>query len=541
LLVKYSLLPAAVLWTGLSSPFAAAQTGPAIVWQHALGGDDDDVLTAVDQTADGGFIVAGYSKSGIVGDKTIGSKGGDDFWMLQLDSVGAVKWQRVFGGAAADQAFAVLQTADGGYFIAGTSKSGVSGDKTELNYGGTDYWVVRTDGAGVHQWQNTIGGNGFDDLSCARQTADGGFILGGSSNSNLSGKKIENCLGGRDYWIVKIDTAGQIEWQNTIGGVADDFLYDVIQTPDGGYLAGGNSNSGVSGDKTSASKGLDDYWIVRLDTAGAILWQRTIGGSDVDWLRSVTPAADGGYLLAGGSLSPVSGDKTENTQGSLDYWIVKTDSAGWVQWDNTIGGNDIDYLVSAIPTSGGGFLLGGQSRSGSSGDKTEAGNGFYDCWIVKTDSLGTIEWQNTIGGADGDYMSSLQQTADNGYVLGAYSLSGISGDKTQANNGLLDYWVIRLAPDSITAVAPVSSAGTLAVQLYPNPLAVRSVLVFSNPSGNPFVLSVFDPSGRLVETATIAGERIFIERGTKRPGIYFFTLRNTATGAAATGRIVVVN
>ena len=194
--------------------------------------------------------------------------------------------------------------------------------------------------AQVIEWQITIGGSERDDFSCMVQTNDGGFILGGHSISNISGDKTENCLGGLDFWVVKIDSLGNIQWQNTIGGSGVDYLFSIAQTSDGGYILGGWSESNISGDKTENSNGGADYWIVKTDSQGVIQWQNTIGGSAMDHLHTISQTSDGGYILGGYSLSYISGDKTENSNGERDYWIVKTDSLGqhpmaehyWWRW-----------------------------------------------------------------------------------------------------------------------------------------------------------------------------------------------------------------
>ncbi|MBK9402341.1 MAG: T9SS type A sorting domain-containing protein [Bacteroidetes bacterium] len=236
---------------------------------------------------------------------------------------------------------------------------------------------------GTIQWQNFFGGSGSDGLNCIKETIDGGYILGGSSDSNISGYKTENCLGGPDYWIVKVNSAGNLQWQNTIGGSTTDQLFSIQQTSDRGYILGGHSYSNISGDKIENCLGGNDYWIVKTDSAGNLHWQNTIGGGNSEILVSNQQTADGGYILGGFSLSYISKDKTENNLGFYDYFIVKTDTAGNLQWQNNIGGNDKDQLTSIQQTSDGGYIIGGYSESNISGDKTENCNGDKDYWIVK--------------------------------------------------------------------------------------------------------------------------------------------------------------
>jgi hypothetical protein len=421
-----------------------------IEWQNTIGGSEWDELASIDQTSDGGYILVGSSLSNISGDKTEACQGLQDYWIVKVNSFGIIQWQNTIGGTAVDLLISVSQTTDGGYILGGCSLSNISGDKTENsigNYGYSDYWVIKIDSLGTIQWQNTIGGSDYDYLNSIIQTSDGGYLLGGYSRSNISGDKTENSLGGFDYWIVKIDNVGNIQWQNTIGGSSSDELYSLVQTTDGGFILGGYSYSNISGDKTeNLIGGLNhaDYWIVKTDSLGNIQWQNTIGGNHVDKLFSIVQTTGGGYLLGGYSYSNASGDKTENSFGSYDYWIVKTDSLGNIQWQNTIGGEAFDELYSIVQTIDGGYILGGMSNSNISGEKTENSNNEGDYWIIKTDSLGNIQWQNTIGGSDTEYLKVISQTSAGSYLLGGYSESNISGDKTENCIGWYDYWIVKI-------------------------------------------------------------------------------------------------
>src|SRR4051812_45342921 len=157
--------------------------------------------------------------------------------------------------------------------------------------------------------------------------------------------------------------APEIEWQKTIGGKGNNNLSSIRQTSDGGYILGGYSDSGFSGDKTGDARGQNDYWVVKLDAAGKIQWQNSIGGSGNDLLNSIWQTSDCGYILGGSSISPVSGDKTENTLFYNDYWVVKLDSTGKIQWQKTIVKSGDDNLTSIQQTSDGGYVLGGYSNA----------------------------------------------------------------------------------------------------------------------------------------------------------------------------------
>ena len=428
--------------------FTTTTHAQEIEWQKSFGGDSVDILNSIQQTSDGGYILGGNSNSLISGDHTEPSHGLGDYWVLKLDATGNIQWQNTIGGDFDDDLRYIQQTTDGGYILGGFSESSISGDKTENSQGNFDYWVIKLYPSGNIQWQNTIGGNDVDWLQSIQQTIDGGYILGGWSVSDISGDKTENnhdsTLTHPDYWVVKLDAMGNIQWQNTIGGNSMDQLTSIQQTADGGYILSGWSYSNISGDKTENSIGVSDYWVVKLDSIGNIQWQNTIGGNLHEVSPIIKQTTDGGYILGGYSGSGISGDKTESNNGGEDYWVLKLDTIGNIQWQNTIGGKFVDQLSSIQQTTDGGYILGGLSMSNISGDKTENCHGLSDYWVLKLDDIGNIQWQNTIMGIERDELYSVHQTTDGGYILGGNSDSYISDDKTTYPRGNDDYWVIKL-------------------------------------------------------------------------------------------------
>ena len=243
------------------------------------------------------------------------------------------------------------------------------------------------------QWQNTIGGGGEDRLNSIQQTSDGGYILGGWSLSGISGDKTENVIGNADYWIVKVDSLGVVQWQNTIGGNLRDILYIIQQTTDNGYILGGTSNSGISGDKTESSYDFD-YWIVKLDKTGQLVWQKVYGGSNADAARSIIQTSDG-MLLVGGEAKSNDGD---------------------------VSGN----------------------------------NGVQIAWILKLDQTGSLIWKKPLGGTQGEFCLSLHETVDKEYTMAGVAWSS-DGDVT-GNHGRADYWVVKLAPETSPTTTPSTQA-----------------------------------------------------------------------------------
>ncbi len=432
----------------LGANFALAQaTPPDIEWDKSFSGTGNDYLNSLQQTSDGGYILGGYSNSGMSDTKTDDSFSFSDYWVVKLDANGAEQWDRTFGGYDYDILQSLQQTSDGGYILGGYSLSGASGNKTNnANFGAADYWVVKLDADGNRQWDQIYGGSGDDQLQSLQQTKDDGYILGGFSNSGVSGNKTNAGFGERDYWVVKLGASGIKQWDRSFGGSGDDWLNSVQQTTDGGYLLGGQSASGVSGNKTNAGFGSYDYWVVKLDADGNKQWDKSFGGADYDDLLCLKKTSDGGCVLGGFFNSGVSGNKTNAGFGYVDYWVVKLDSSGNKQWDKSFGGSGQDGIFSLQQTSDGGYILGGYSDSDVlSGNKTSAGYGAYDYWVVKLDANGDKQWDKAIGGSDYDELHSLQQTSDGGYILGGQPFSGASGNKTSESFGGLDYWVVKLA------------------------------------------------------------------------------------------------
>lgn len=438
------------------SPAAA----PVKQFDKRYGGNSNDKLNGIQQTPDGGFILGGSSRSPVSGDKSQANWDNTnatlDYWLVKTNANGIKTWDKRFGGAADDGMNAMQQTSDGGYILGGYSYSGVSGDKTHANWDVTgatpDYWIVKTDKGGTLQWNYRFGGTAYEELESIQQTADGGYILGGYSSSGVSGDKTQTSQGGNDYWIVKLNSNGIKQWDKRFGGTGNDYMYAVRQTSDGGYILGGRSQSAVSGDKTQSNWDVSnttyDYWIIKTNSIGIKEWDKRFGGTGDEFFYSIKQTWDGGYILGGYSSSPISGDKTQSSQGGNDYWIVKITSDGTKQWDIRYGGGGDEQLFTVLQTPEGGYLLGGASSSGISGDKTQTSQGQKDYWIVKTSETGVKEWDARYGGTKNDIASVLQQTADGGYVLGGYSFSGFTGDKTQANwdatNTTQDYWMTKL-------------------------------------------------------------------------------------------------
>jgi hypothetical protein len=456
---------------------------PSIQTQKVIGANNYDELRSMYVTKDGGMIVLGQSYSNKSGEKTQNIRGENDYWIVKLDKHQRIEWDRTLGGIGSEIAKSVIQTTDGGYALVGESSSYTSVEKDEDGRGSSDLWFVKLDRYGNIQWNKTIGGNGTDLVDNVVQTNDGGYVLVGSSDSYRSFEKSEDSRGVFDFWVVKLDKKGNIQWDKTLGGYDYEFGSGVDLTSDGGIIVSGFSQSNMSGEKTENSRGGFDYWVVKLDMNGNKQWDKTIGGDGGDFCRGVKETADG-YLLSGNSNSNISGEKTENGRGGYDQWIVKIDKNGQVQKDKTIGGDGDDAdSWNLEKTSDGGFIFGCGSTSNISGEKTENSRGLTDYWVIKLDAQLNIEWDKTIGGDSWDGVFSVKEVEKNLYAVGGVSLSGVSGDKNEPSRGNGDYWIVWLSDKNKVTKNDVNENQSTFKSTQANEVAEKAIFaVYPNPA-----------------------------------------------------------
>ena len=419
---------------------------------YAWGGDSIDILMDVIETPeDFSVLSGGHTSSSSSSEVNRNGFGGSDFWLIEEDTLGQFVWNQLYGGDTTEL-FAEIVELPNGYLLAGSSLSGVSGNKTASNKGGFDYWVVKVDKDGNKEWDRTFGGSGDDLLKCAQRLNNGNIVLGGSSNSNAGGDKSDDSKGGVDYWMVVISDAGDLVWDNTFGGDSTDIMMDIY-VENGIYVAG-SSNSDQSGDKSRDSYGGYDYWIINLDpVTGAMQWDSTYGGIADDLLENVVKhEQNSSFYVSGTSESSTGGSKNSGNYGGQDFWVLNLDSVGGLVWELNLGGSGTDVLTDMIPSPEGAVIVGGYSNSGASGNKTSGNIGGFDYWIVKIDTLGAVYWDHTYGGNQNDTLQSLFMRCDRGLLLGGHSSSGISGDRTYFNRGHQDYWVISLDVPTIARI-----------------------------------------------------------------------------------------
>jgi len=377
---------------------ATSAAGPGdTLWTRTYGGSASDWGNSVQQTSDGGYIIAGFTGS-------FGA-GAFDVYLLKTDSSGDALWTRTYGGRSDDRGHSVQQTSDAGYIIAGFTGS--------FGAGYFDVYLVKTDSSGDTLWTRTYGGSEWDHGYCVQQTSDAGYIIAGFTGSFGAG--------GFDVYLLKTDSSGDTLWTRTYGGSDFDAGYSVQQTSDGGYI--------IAGYTESFGAGGYDVYLLKTDSSGDTLWTRTYGGSASDWGNSVQQTSDGGYIIAGYTDS--------FGAGGYDVYLLKTDSSGDTLWTRIYGGIDDDHGRSVQQTSDGGYIIAGYTWS--------FGAGGYDVYLLKTDSSGDTLWTRTYGGSDQDVGYCVQQTSNGGYIIAGHTYS--------FGAGLADVYLLRVTGEEVPAVS----------------------------------------------------------------------------------------
>jgi uncharacterized delta-60 repeat protein len=423
-----------------------AQTGPDTLWTRTYGGNSDDRGYSILQTTDGNFVAAGWTQS-------FGA-GSVDFYLMKMNSQGDTLWTRTYGGSSADRAYSAQQTTDGGYILAGYTIS--------FGAGGQDYYLVKTNSSGDTLWTRTYGGALNDEAKSVQQTADGGYIIAGWTQSFGAG--------GSDFYLIKTNSAGDTLWTRTYGGNGNDEPHSVQQTADSGYI--------IAGGTTSFGAGNYDAYLVKTNAQGDTLWTRTYGGIQSDYMYSVQQTTDSGYIVAGGAAS--------FGAGNYDAYLVKTNAQGDTLWTRTYGSSQADQAYAVQQTADGGYFVAGYTES--------FGSGAADYYLVKTDNAGDTLWTRTYGGSSDDYALCIEQTSDSGYVVMGFTES--------FGAGMADFYLVRMEPD-LSPADPIRNSLPTAYALranYPNPFNPVTMIGYDVGRTGPVSLRIFDLLGREVAT-----------------------------------------
>lgn len=432
-----------------------------------------------------------------------------------------IEWSNNYGGSDVDRVYSSIKDFREGYIIVGETKS---------NDGDTDGLLIKINEGGDIVWQKTFGSKNDEYIADVSLTVDGGYVLGANSHS------LENDF---DYWIIKLDGAGETTWERKFGGSNFDGIESIIQTTDRGFLISGVTFSN-DGDITQ-NKGYGDFWILKLSEDGELEWQKTLGGSESEWARSAQQTSDGGYIIAGNSNS-VDGDVSSNifpenawvvklnqfgemvweksfgelfgdtaykikelsngdfvfvgykgdnfaTMVYSDAWVVKIDQEGNTIWNKTFGGSFSEIFYDFFENSNGDLFVSGITYS-QNGDVHTYHKG-AESWVIKLNSSGEFIWSKAYGGNNFDSLRVILQTGDSKILLVGTS-SSQDGD-LPGNFGMEDFWAFKINPDQMST----SEINSNQISIYPNP--VKDILNFSEELKN-------------IEIHSLAGQKVAQEK-----------------------------
>ena len=412
----------------------------AIHWQKSLGGKNNEFAYAATPTSDGGYVIVGSTNNNKEGDvpisKAFNGSGGSDIWVVKLNNWGEIIWSKTFGGTKDDIATDVLETKDKAILVVATTNSTDGEAAGNGSRGGIILLKLKTDGA--IEWRKVFAsGYNAGEIAFAKAdanskptikpTTDGGYILGATITP----------INTSDFWLSKLTATGEIQWTKTYGSSQNDWMNEVIICSDGGFLMVGGTeapNAEISG----AGKGFIDFYAVKTNASGTILWQKALGGTNLDIAFSAIETADNGYIIVGETNS-TNGDMTGNL-GQKDGFLVKFAANGQLLWKILTGGTDIDGLYAIKKASDGRLFAMGISSSDIGKVRPKGPVG--DMWLVNIETSGVITSHTMFGGADSDIARGAFPTADGGFIIAGNSDS-VDGDLTE-NKGSTDFWAVKI-------------------------------------------------------------------------------------------------
>jgi hypothetical protein len=358
------------------------------------------------------------------------------------DFKGEIAWMHAFGGSGDDSPRSIIETADGGFAIFGFSNS-TDGDLAHKTANVNDYWLLKTDAEGNLLWSKTYGGSKDDQGQAVVQTSDGGYAITGYSMSD-DGDATNN-EGFHDNWVLKLDSQGTIEWEQSFGFSGHDHSYDIVESADGGLFFTGFldiSSAKADGylDKSYSltRHGVGEFWGTKLNAQGDLSWRKYFGGTNNDRAHAVVTAHDEGFVMAGFSESE--DFDVSDPRGSYDFWVVKIGGKGELVWEHSYGGTGIDIAQDIAKTENGGYVITGSTIS-TDRDISQS-HGESDVWVISIDAQGALLWERTYGGAGFDAAESIRPTRDGGYLISGNSKSA-DQDLTE-NAGENDLWLLKI-------------------------------------------------------------------------------------------------
>ncbi|WP_080778175.1 T9SS type A sorting domain-containing protein [Chryseobacterium phocaeense] len=495
-----------------------------VLWQKDIKSSTQDFLSQVTTTIDQQYLITGSSihSSGSGQMPAANSQkqnNGYDFHLVKLNQQGEQVWEKYFSGQNHDYLSASVATQEGGFLIAGTSYSGKGLDKKEDSKGGSDIWLIRLNEFGDELWQKTLGSASDEETRSVIQTTDFGFFVAGNVQNSAKG------YGSKDVLIVKLDKDGKIVSESVFGGKGLDEVEKIIPTRDGGALLGIYSRSGLGGSKKSENSGEGDYWIIKLDKSGKVEWEKNFGGKGDDHLRTLA-LTSAGYLVGGESRSERSGNKTVGIEEGTDLWLISLNERGEEIWQKsyTFGNRDIlmgaSVLHSADDKSSKGILLGGYTQAET---RIEAEDETF--WMLYLDQEGNEQWRKHVKGESRkreERLSDIKLNRD-----GSIILAGTSAEELGKEN----WKIVKLGDSQINKLIEKQD-----IKIYPNPVSEYAYVEIGFEFKEADIL-LYDMGGRQLQSLKTKNKVTKINTQNLVQGAYVVTIK-TDNNKTATAKII---
>ncbi|OFY86824.1 MAG: hypothetical protein A3F72_21295 [Bacteroidetes bacterium RIFCSPLOWO2_12_FULL_35_15] len=439
--MKKTLTSCFILFTTL---YLNAQT--ALSWQKTYGGSGHEYAWKTIPTSDGGYAFVGFSESND-GDLSghHGTSTTNDLWVAKINAAGTIQWSKLFGGSEDEEGYDIFQTADNGFMVAGWASSS-DGDVTGLHgtAGTDDFWVLKINSAGTLVWNKCFGGTSDDNASAIVQTQTGDFFVGGSTYSSDGDVSGNHSTSNSDFWVIKMNSSGTLLSQKCVGGTDYDEGINMILTSDNGCAIVGRTSS-ADGDAVGYHGGAD-MLIAKLNSSLVVEWSKCYGGTETEECNAIVQLTDGSFAALGYSSTQNNGDVTghHGSQGSDDFWLLKLTSTGVISWAKCYGGDGDDQADGLTKTSDGGFVMCGLTNSTNGDVSGFHSGGFFDpdIWVAKVNSTGVFQWQRCIGGSGQDEAFNVYEEGTGTYVITGFTYSN-NYDVT-LNHGSADGWILKV-------------------------------------------------------------------------------------------------
>jgi len=495
-----------------------------VIWQKDIKSSTQDFLSQVTTTIDQQYLITGSSiqsdpstGSGLAGQK---QNNGYDFHLVKLNQQGEEVWEKYFSGQNHDYLSATVTTQDGGFLISGTTYSGKGLDKRDNSKGGSDIWLIRINEFGDELWQKTLGSSSDEEARAVIQTTDLGFFVSGNVQNAAKGH------GSKDIFITKLDKDGKESSQLILGGKGLDEVEKMIPTHDGGALLGAYSRSNASGTKKTENYGEGDFWVIKLDKNSKVEWEKNFGGKSDDHIRTLAVTSSG-YLIGGESRSERSGNKTVGIQEGTDLWLISLNEKGEEQWQKSYNFKNRDILMgmsvlhSADDKSSRGILLGGYTQAEG---RVQTDDETF--WMLYLDQNGNEQWRKHVKGESRqkeERLSDLKLNRDGSIVLAGTSATEL---------GKENWKIVKLGDKQVNQLIEKYD-----IKIYPNPVSDYAYVEIGFNDFKEADIVLYDMSGRQLQNLKTKNKVTKINTQALVQGAYLVTIK-TDSGKTANAKLI---